>query len=128
MSKHYQFESNMSLTGSNADVRIPIKPSQEGKVVAALFGALSGQSVSADGIDAAMIAKIADELKANAGASLVVSGSNDANIQRVVLAINKMLNNYGATINMDAHLNLFAGNDTAVGELVSEMNAGTVNW
>ncbi len=127
MSKHYQFESNMSLTGSNADVRIPIKPSQEGKVVAALFGALSGQSVSADGIDAAMIAKIADELKANAGASLVVSGSNDANIQRVVLAINKMLNNYGATINMDAHLNLFAGNDTAVGELVSEMNAGTVD-
>jgi len=127
MSKHYQFESNMSLTGSNADVRIPIKPSQEGKVIAAIYGALSGQSVSVDGIDAAMIAKVAEELKNNAGASLVVSGSNDVNVQKVVLAINKMLNNYGATINMDAHLNLYAGNDTAVSELLGEMNAGTVD-
>ena len=127
MSKHYQFESNMSLTGSNADVRIPIKPSQEGKVLADIFASLSGQSSTVSGVDAAMIAKVAEDLKANAGASLVVSGSNDMNVQRVVLAINKMLNNYGATINMEAHLNMFAGNDSEVNALVSEMSQGTVD-
>ncbi len=127
MSKHYQFETNMSLTGSNADVRIPIKPSQEGKVIAALYGALTGSASTAEGVDAALITKIAEELKANAGASLVVSGSNDVNVQRVVLAINKSLGNYGATINMDSHLNLFAGNDKEVADLVNEMNQGSVD-
>ena len=36
MSRHYQFEASMSLTGSNADRRLAIKPSQEGVVLAAL--------------------------------------------------------------------------------------------
>ncbi|HAC23894.1 MAG TPA: molybdopterin oxidoreductase, partial [Cytophagales bacterium] len=35
MSRHYQFESNLSLTGANADYRTAIRPSQEGLVVAA---------------------------------------------------------------------------------------------
>jgi hypothetical protein len=30
MSRHIQFESGMSLTGTNADVRIATKPSEEG--------------------------------------------------------------------------------------------------
>ena len=30
MSRHFQFETAMSLTGSNADVRVPIKPSENG--------------------------------------------------------------------------------------------------
>merc|ERR1712127_123166 len=36
MSRHYQFESNMSLSGANADVRIPIIPSLQVKVLKAL--------------------------------------------------------------------------------------------
>jgi MoCo/4Fe-4S cofactor protein with predicted Tat translocation signal len=127
MSKHYQFESNMSLTGSNADVRVPVKPSQEGKVIAALYDALNGKTTAVEGVDAAVISKLAKELKAAAGASLVVAGSNDANVQRVVVAINKMLSNYGATINMNEHLNLFAGNDAEVAGLVAEMNSGIVD-
>ena len=31
MSKHFQFEASLSLSGSNADVRMPIKPSEYGK-------------------------------------------------------------------------------------------------
>ncbi|MCD4735109.1 MAG: hypothetical protein K8R53_03610 [Bacteroidales bacterium] len=33
ISKHYQFESLMTLTGSNADYRIPIKPSEEKSIL-----------------------------------------------------------------------------------------------
>ena len=42
MSKHFQFESRMSLTGSNSDVRVLVKPSEEGKVLAALYAAITG--------------------------------------------------------------------------------------
>jgi hypothetical protein len=42
MSRHIQFESGMSLTGTNADVRIAIKPSEEGVALVNLYNALSG--------------------------------------------------------------------------------------
>jgi len=44
MSKHYQFESILSLTGSNADERYIHKPSETGAVAVALLNALTGQS------------------------------------------------------------------------------------
>ena len=40
MSRLYQFESNLSLTGANADYRTPIKPSSEGLVVSTLYNLL----------------------------------------------------------------------------------------
>ncbi|MFM7771035.1 MAG: TAT-variant-translocated molybdopterin oxidoreductase, partial [Bacteroidota bacterium] len=127
MSKHYQFESIMSLTGSNADVRIAIKPSQEGAVVASLYNAIVNGSASAvDGVDAARIEKIASELKANSGSSLLVCGNNSSEIQALVCAINKSLNNYGSTANIDQPLNMFQGNDVAMDALVNEMSSGSV--
>ena len=38
MSKHIQFEANMTLSGANADNRIPVKPSDQKKVLSALTG------------------------------------------------------------------------------------------
>ncbi|MEZ4886473.1 MAG: TAT-variant-translocated molybdopterin oxidoreductase [Chitinophagales bacterium] len=124
MSKHWQFESYMSVTGSNADKRVTIKPSEEGKAVVALYNALKGGSVDAgDASDS--IKKAALELKGAQGKSLVVSGSNDANVQQVVNAINEMLGNYGSTIDLDAPYNV-GGDDKAVQQLVADMNAGKV--
>jgi MoCo/4Fe-4S cofactor protein with predicted Tat translocation signal len=127
MSKHYQFEAIHSLTGSNADVRIAVKPSQEGAAAAALYDALSGSASGIDGVDGAVFGKIAAELKASAGSSLVVAGSNDPNVQAIVVAINRMLGNYGRSVNIDTPMNLFAGNDAEVSALVEEMNAGGVD-
>ncbi len=124
MSKHYQFETIMSLTGSNCDVRVPIAPSQEGRVAAALYAAVTGSGDAK--FEGADIAKIAAELKANAGHSLVVAGSNDANVQMIVNAINKALGNYGNTIDIQKPITLFRGNDVAVQKLVADMNEGTV--
>ena len=44
MSRHYQFETGMSVTGSNADVRTRIKPSQERIILAALYNTLARQA------------------------------------------------------------------------------------
>jgi len=124
MTKHFQVESRMSLTGSNADVRFPVKPSEIGKVAAALYGAVSGSgSASFEGVD---VAAMAAQLKSNRGASLVVSGSNDPNVQLIVNAINQSLGNYGTTIDINRPLSLFQGNDAAMTALVAEMNQGAV--
>jgi MoCo/4Fe-4S cofactor protein with predicted Tat translocation signal len=124
MNKHFQVESRMSLTGSNADDRYPVKPSEIGKVAAALYGAVTGNgSASFEGVDVAAMAKA---LKSNTGSSLVVSGSNDPNVQLIVNAINKALGNYGSTIDIDNPLNLYQGNDAAMAGLVTEMNNGGV--
>ena len=127
MSKHYQFESNMSLTGSNSDVRTAIKPSQQGAVAAALYAAVTGGSAAGvEGADAA-IASAAASLKANAGESLVVAGSNDPNIQMIVTAINAALNNNGSTVDTKNALTLFQGSDEGMAALVEEMNTGSVD-
>ena len=127
MSKHYQFESNMSLTGSNSDVRTAIKPSQQGAVAAALYAAVTGGSAAGvEGADSA-IASAAEALKANAGSSLVVAGSNDPNVQMIVAAINAALNNNGSTIDTKNSLNLFQGSDEGMAALVEEMNTGSVD-
>ena len=47
MSQHFHFESNMSLTGANADYRYMVKPSELGKVTAALFNEIAGSTGSA---------------------------------------------------------------------------------
>jgi MoCo/4Fe-4S cofactor protein with predicted Tat translocation signal len=45
MSRHIQFETGMSLTGTNADVRIPIKPSEEGIALVNLYNQISGTTL-----------------------------------------------------------------------------------
>jgi molybdopterin-containing oxidoreductase family iron-sulfur binding subunit len=131
MSRHFQFETNMSLAGSNADVRVPVKPSEQGKVVLALYNAIAAKaglspagSVNLPYADT--IKKAADELWAAKGASLVVAGNNDVNVQTLVNAINAALSNYGTTIDLNNALLTKQGNDKEVAELVKEMNAGSV--
>ena len=127
MSKHYQFESLMTLAGSNSDVRTPVKPSQEGLVAAAIYAAVTGGApVSVEGADTA-IKSAADDLLANKGASLVVAGSNDLHVQTIVAAINKVLGNEGSTVDLKNSLNLFKGDDAAMQSLVEEMNVGSVD-
>lgn len=128
MSKHYQFESGMSLTGSNADVRATIKPSQEGAVAAALYNAITGSgNANVEGVTPTALSGAVADLKKNAGKSLVVAGSNDPAIQQVVAAINQVLGNYGTTLNTDQALNIFQGNPADMDGLVDEMNAGKVD-
>lgn len=132
MNKHYQFESNMSLTGTNADTRAMVKPSQYGAVLSVLHKEIVGSALS--GVDTSSLSEYvtekvkeaAKDLKANKGASLLVCGSNDKALQVVVNSINSALNNYSSTINLNNPVNMFNSNDVEMGDLVKEMNAGKV--
>ena len=129
MSRHYQFEANLSLTGANADYRAMIRPSQEGLIVAQLFnliGAKAGKSVAA-GIDKIQyLDKAAEELWANRGASLVVAGTNDKSVQLLVNGINDMLGNYGTTILPGKPVNFRQGNDEAMAAFIDDAVAGKI--
>jgi MoCo/4Fe-4S cofactor protein with predicted Tat translocation signal len=137
MSRHFQFETTLSVTGSSADVRGAIKPSEQGVVtgmiyneIARLAGASAAGTMSLGGDDnnvAAKISEAAKSLWSNKGASLFVCGSNDPNIQAVANGINQLLGNYGATLDIENGVNLRKGSDQAVAELVSELNAGSVD-
>ena len=131
MSRHYQFESNLSMTGANADYRAAIKPSQAGPLVAAMYNAIAAKtgqgSVSgANAADINYVNDAANDLLANKGQSLVVSGSNDPAVQVLVNGINAMLGNYGATINPNAPVHYRQGNDQDMANFAKDLNGGRI--
>jgi MoCo/4Fe-4S cofactor protein with predicted Tat translocation signal len=131
MSRHIQFEAGLSQTGSAADSRIAIKPSQEGAALLSLYAALTGSSVSGASLANNQVADIAiklaaKELSGAKGASLVVSGSNDPAIQTIVNAINSFLGSYGTTIDLDNANYQHLDNGTDFTTLVSDMKSGAV--
>ena len=118
----------MSMTGSNADYRGMIKPSDEGKVIAYLlkkFGASTG-GVSTDLNEQAK--KVADEahkaLKASKGAALVVCGSNNAAVQILTNKLNDVVGAYGSTIDTNNPINLFMSEDAKMANFVKEVETG----
>ncbi|MBC7946991.1 MAG: TAT-variant-translocated molybdopterin oxidoreductase [Chitinophagaceae bacterium] len=129
MSKHYQFECHLSNTGANADERFTHRPSEAGAVALALLGALDGTVTAPALADAKLkagIAKAAADLKANSGRALVVSGSNDINVQTVVNAINNAIGANGTTIDWTRPVNYRQGIDKDVHDLVSQMESGAI--
>ena len=69
---------------------------------------------------------MANDLKAHRGTSLVVCGSNDANVQAVVREINSAIGAFGSTIDTAVTLNYRQGIDADMINLVQQMNAGQV--
>lgn len=123
MSRHYQFESNLSLTGSNADYRTRIKPSEEGATVKALYLALTTGKKS----DIARVNEAAEELRRARGKAIVVSGSNDPNVQTVVNALNSELQAYGSTIDLTTPSYYRQGDDTAMDQFIDDVKGKRVD-
>ncbi len=130
MSRHWQVESRMSITGANADERIAMKPSQVPLAVIALHDLIAkkaGGPTVGGGAGEAELARAAEELWAARGKSVVVCGVNDEGTQVLVNSINWMLGNYGSTIDLANHTWFKQGDDAAVQQLVKDMNAGQVD-
>jgi len=141
MSTHVQFESGMSLTGSNADHRVLIKPSEWGAAIGLLYaevanatgasatGGLSFTPTFAWKSAANAIKNTAKKLAQNNRKALVVCGINDVNIQMVVNAINEMLGASNSTLTLtdDTHSKQRQGRDKGVQSLVSDMGRGAID-
>lgn len=122
MSQLITVETGLSITGSNADQRVPLKPSAMRNWIMLLHNAINGDT---SGIPE-NISQIAQKLVKAKGKALVVCGLNDLNCQLAVNAINQQLGNYGTTINLSNPLLTRQATDEDMLKLVDDMNNGLV--
>ncbi len=130
MSVHYQIESLLTTTGSNADLRMPVKPSQIGAVLLNLYNKVArtvGQptipGVPDFNLAANVLDKIAKDLAANAGKAVVLCGVNDVAMQDLVNGINYMIGAYGNTVDIDRPSYYKQGDDKAMATLAGELSS-----
>ena len=129
MMRHIQLESNMSLSGANADKRVKIKPSEVGSALAYLYNKVSDSNVAvgalSDAVKSAIVA-IAEELRAAKGKSIVLVGGNSGANAHLAAAINASLGNIGTTLRVDEPIFLRSGNDRALENTLADMHSGAV--
>lgn len=123
MSKHFQFESVLSITGSNADVRAMIKPSEEAAVLSYMIKAYQGKAAKG-GVWKAAADKAVAALKKSKKSSLVVSGSNHIGVQQLANELNNLLGAYGSTIDLSNTINLHQSEDAKALKLAAAVAAG----
>ena len=94
MSKHFQFESNMTLSGAAADKRVPMTVAQQKLALVHIYNVVAGGNAAAslDKKFEAEVNKAAQQLKASGSKGVLVCGIEDKNAQLLVLAINSALN------------------------------------
>ena len=126
MSKHFQFEANMTLSGAAADKRVAMTVASQKQALVKIYNIVTGSSVSCGKIDnEAEIVKAANQLKAAGTKGLLVSGIQDKNAQLLVIAINQVLKSE-ALLTAGARL-IRKGSNEKVAQLITDMNAGSVH-
>ncbi len=127
MSRHFQFESMMSITGSNADYRAMIKPSEQAAVLSYILGKF-GVNTGVPSNLSKEVQSVADEavksLRASKDMSVVVSGSNNTAVQILTNKLNSVLGAYGKTLNFEKELMVFQSEDAKMQKLAAEVIAG----
>jgi len=126
MSRLYAIEPSPSLTGRNADHAWPVAASDLPAIAAALASALGVHAdvPDLDVLTRERIATIAGDLRANAGASLVLAGPYQPSaVHELVRTMNAVLGNEGNTVRPAP------SHDTArpLGELLDDMRARRVD-
>jgi len=125
MSKHIQIESNLSLTGANADTRFPVKPSEQVYALINLYNSVTGNNFPSKETPAdEAIIKIAKQLKKVGNKAVVVTGIQNIHAQQIVNTLNEFLQSEVYDITLPRFIK--AGNDTDVKNLVADMEAGKV--
>ncbi len=128
MSRFYAAEPTPTVTGANADHRLPIAARDVQTVVSALVSELNGTSSKAD-LPVAVVKWMqaaARDLRATQGAGIVIAGEGQpAGVHQLVAQINNTLGNLGATISSAQPLNSINQVDS-LGALVREIKSGVV--
>ncbi len=127
MSRHIQFESNVSGTGANADKRILATPSEQIEILKAFHAYVTGGSSAKNKLtpkqDDAVVKALRQLRKAGKGA-VVVTGVPGTKAQIMALEINEALGSQ--VMNANEPRMIRQGNAEAVKQLVKDMNAGRV--
>jgi Fe-S-cluster-containing dehydrogenase component len=147
MSRHYAVDSAMTLTGSNADHRIGLRPSRMAAFASALATELRkaglalpsginpadlgegslGDFAQSDHLDAALLEALARDLVHAGPRSLVIAGQQlDARCHAAVAVINAMLGSRGTTWNLESTGTTGLG-EAGMRETIARMKSGDFN-
>ncbi len=132
MNRLYVAESSPTATGTVADHRLRLRPSQLGSVVLALAAELGVPGASAPALEPALakwVATTARDLAAHRGTALVVAGDSlPAAAHTLVAAVNDVLGASGSTLLYSAPIAVDPVDHLAsLTALVDEMKAGKVD-
>ncbi|MFM2214127.1 MAG: hypothetical protein RL427_1390 [Bacteroidota bacterium] len=126
MSKHYQFEANMTLSGAAADKRVAMKIADQKQALVKIYNVITGASIATGKFaNEEVVAKAAQQLKAAGTKGLLVSGIQDKNAQSLVLAINAAI--ASEAFSTIGTRQIRKGSNTQVAQLISDMNTGSVH-
>ncbi|WP_367755418.1 TAT-variant-translocated molybdopterin oxidoreductase [Flavobacterium sp. WC2430] len=127
MSRHFQLEANMTLSGAAADKRLAMSTANQKQALVHIYNVITGSSVAVNLDDKfkAEVSKAAQQLKAAGSNGVLVSGIQDKNAQLLVLAINQALSSEAFITSGTRQIR--KGSNEKVAQLVSDMNAGSVH-
>ena len=127
MSRHFQLEANMTLSGAAADKRLAMSTANQKQALVHIYNVVTGSAVSVNLDDKfkAEVNKAAQQLKAAGSKGVLVSGIQDKNAQLLVLAINQVLASEAFTTSGTRQIR--KGSSEKVAQLIKEMNAGSVH-
>lgn len=126
MSKHIQFEANLTTSGANADERYLAKPSVQRQLLLEIYKQVTGNSVSTKLEDKhkKTATQAAKHLKKAGSKAIFVTGIQDKAAQFLALQINEALGS--EILDVDNFRLVRQGNDNDVMSLLNDMNSGKV--
>jgi molybdopterin-containing oxidoreductase family iron-sulfur binding subunit len=131
MNRLYVVESTPTITGAQADHRLPLKAGQVeafARALAQALGVSAGGAAAPAGVPADWLPALVKDLQASRGRSIVIAGEEQpAAVHALAHAINATLGNAGATISYTEPAEANPGDQVAgLRELATDMAAGTV--
>jgi len=122
MSRHIQFESNMSLSGANADKRVPLTPAQQLGVLEIITGASSSATLSEELTLAAQQAKA--QLEKAGAEGILITGLPSLAAQKMALNYNRSV--ASKMMNVDHPVMKYSASSTEVNEVISGVIDGSI--
>lgn len=126
MSRHVQFEANMTLSGANADKRVAVKPSLQNQIVVEVYNQIVGKVASTNlgGNLKSHVDNAVAQLKDKSSGAIFVTGLQSLEAQAMALEINEKLSS--KVFDIENPRLIRQGKNSKVQALVSDMKAGKV--
>lgn len=132
MLKHIQAEAGLTLSGSNADVRIKARVSEYEAILAHIYNKVASSTgliaVNMPALRDDILTNVdmaASELLAAGSRAVVLNGLNTKNAERLTLAINLALNS--KAFNTSKFVYTSNGNDDSVSAFLADVKIGNVD-
>ena len=130
MSRHIQFESNMTLSGANADLRVPLKLNEQKLVLIEIYKSVVGNKIQLKSDiklnkkTKNIVDQLINEIKSAGKGSVIISGIKEESYQSLVLEINEKLKSY--SFDPSNIILTRSSDDKKISDLISRMKNGEV--